>query len=600
MKDPQRELEHLRKLASADPTKRFGKLLKAVKQETFLTMAWERIRTNKGSRTSGVDGQTKEDVNAQMIHELARELAERRYQPKPVRRVYIPKPGKKEKRGLGIPTIRDRIVQAAVAQVLEAIYEPIFRESSYGFRPRRSTIHALRHVARAYRAGVTWIIEGDLVRCFDRMPHGVILNCLRKRIKDECFIDLIRRMLKAGVMEDFHYERTHSGTPQGGILSPILANIVLHEFDCWVEKHWQANPPQTPKQQQARLNPEYVRLKSRIYRWRAQLDSRIPMGRQTVEGLKHKIKEAVAERKQTPCLLPRQAIYYCRYADDYIVVLCNYSKEDAQNFKQAMAEWLQENLGLEQHPDKTHITHWSERFRFLGYDLRGQRNPNGSHWLRLTIPPEAERGLKQRVKRLCGYTQIPETDLFMSVNAQMRGWTQYYRYAHNARQRFEYLTGVVYWLTAHYLGRKHRCSIKKLMRTHYGVDPKTGRQALYITRPNGKRLSIWHKYPQQRSVLTRQVYAGDIRPVTMTSWAGGRSYEQRLALRDQVGNRCQQCGRTDTKLMVHHPRRLAKHRHLKKGPANIIQSAREQQAKLLCPDCHLQQHPGGWRDAEAA
>lgn len=444
VKDPQRELEHLRKLASADPTKRFGKLLKAVKQETFLTMAWERIRTNKGSRTSGVDGQTKEDVNAQMIHELARELAERRYQPKPVRRVYIPKPGKKEKRGLGIPTIRDRIVQAAVAQVLEAIYEPIFRESSYGFRPRRSTIHALRHVARAYRAGVTWIIEGDLVKCFDSIPHGVILNCLRKRIKDECFIDLIRRMLKAGVMEDFHYERTHSGTPQGGILSPILANIVLHEFDCWVEKHWQANPPQTPKQQQARLNPEYVRLKSRIYRWRAQLDSRIPMGRQTVEGLKHKIKEAVAERKQTPCLLPRQAIYYCRYADDYIVVLCNYSKEDAQNFKQAMAEWLQENLGLEQHPDKTHITHWSERFRFLGYDLRGQRNPNGSHWLRLTIPPEAERGLKQRVKRLCGYTQIPETDLFMSVNAQMRGWTQYYRYAHNARQRFEYLTGVVY------------------------------------------------------------------------------------------------------------------------------------------------------------
>jgi RNA-directed DNA polymerase len=178
VRDPQRELEHLRELATADPTKRFGKLLKTIRQETFLVMAWERIRTNKGSRTPGVDGQTKEDVDAQMIHKLARELKERDYQPKPVRRVYIPKPGKKEKRGLGIPTIRDRIVQSAVARVLEAIYEPIFRECSYGFRPGRSTIHALRHAARAYRAGATWIIEGDLVKCFDGIPHEVILNCL--------------------------------------------------------------------------------------------------------------------------------------------------------------------------------------------------------------------------------------------------------------------------------------------------------------------------------------------------------------------------------------------------------------------------------------
>jgi hypothetical protein len=367
-----------------------------------------------------------------------------------------------------------------------------------------------------------------------------------------------------------------------------------------MEKHWQANPIQTKKQQQARLNPEYVRLKSRIYWYRAQLDGRKPMGRQTVEGLKYKLKEEIAQRKQTPCLLPRQAIYYCRFADDYIVVLCNYSKEDAQNLKEAMADWLQENLGLKQHPEKTHITHWSEPFRFLGYDLRGQRNSNGSHWLRLTIPPEAERRLKERVKRLCGYTQIPKTDLFMSVNAQMRGWTQYYRYAHNAKQRFKYLTGFVFWLVAHYLGRKHRCSIKKMMRTHYGVDPKTGRRALYITRPNGKRLFIWHKYPRQRSVLTKQVHAVDTRPVVMTSWAGGRGYEQRLAMRKQAGNRCQQCGKTNTKLTVHHPKRLAKHRHLKRGPANIIQSAQEQQAKLLCSDCHLQHHPGGWQDANAA
>lgn len=264
-----------------------------------------------------------------------------------------------------------------------------------------------------------------------------------------------------------------------------------------------------------------------------------------------------------------------------------------------MADWWQANLGLTQHPEKTRITHWDERWRFLGYDLRGQRNLNGTRWLRLTIPPEAERDLKRRVKGPCGYTQMPATDLLMSVNALLRGWTQYYRYANNATQRFGYLTGTVYWLTAHYLGRQHRCSIKKLMRTHYGVDPETGKRALYITRPDGKRLFVWNKPPQRRSILTGQVYANDTRPVMVTSWAGGHSYEQRLELRTQADNRCQHCGRESPKLSVHHPNRLAKRPQRKQGPANVVQSAQEQPVKLLCPDCHLQHHHGSWNDIAA-
>jgi len=599
VKEPQQELEHLKKLATAEPDKRFGKLLKIVRQETFLAMVWQRVKTNKGSCTPGIDGQTKADIEEGDLHGLAQELKEGRYQPKPVRRVYIPK-GKNQRRGLGIPAMRDRIVQAAVAQILEAIYEPVFRNSSYGFRPGRSTIHALRHVARAYRTGATWIIEGDLVKCFDSLPHKVILNCLRKRIKDERFIDLIRRMLQAGVMEDYRYERTYSGTPQGGLCSPILMNVVLHEFDCWLEDHWQANPPPlTSKQQQARMNPEYARHKRNLARWRAQLSGRIPMGRQTPEGLRQKIKAALAARKRVPYNLPRRVIHYCRFADDYVVIMGGYAKADAQQLKQAMADWLQENLGVTQHPEKTSITHWSDKFRFLGYDLRGQRNLNGTRWLRLTIPPEAERDLKQRVKKLCSYTQIPATDLFMSVNALMRGWTQYYRYANNATNRFGYLTGVVFWLTAHYLGRKHRRSIKKLMRNHYARDPKTGKKALYITRPDGKKLFIWNKPPQRQSVLTGQVYAGDIRPVKITAWAGGHSYEQRLELHHKHNHCCQSCGEESPKLIVHHPQRLGKRRQHKCGPANIIQSAQAQQAKLLCFDCHLQHHPGGWHDAAA-
>lgn len=174
MSDPQRELEHLRRLATANPTKRFDKLLKIVRQEAFLALVWRRVRTNKGSGTPGVDGQTRDDIDAKTLHNLADELAEGRYQPRPVRRVYIPKKGS-GRRALGIPTMRDRLVQAAVAQVLEAIYGPIFRNCSYGFRPRRSTIHALRHVARAYRAGATWVVEGDLERCFDSLTT---LSCM--------------------------------------------------------------------------------------------------------------------------------------------------------------------------------------------------------------------------------------------------------------------------------------------------------------------------------------------------------------------------------------------------------------------------------------
>jgi RNA-directed DNA polymerase len=255
-----------------------------------------------------------------------------------------------------------------------------------------------------------------------------------------------------------------------------------------------------------------------------------------------------------------------------------------------MATWLQEHLGLKQHPDKTRITHWRDRFRFLGYDLRGQRNLNGTRWLRLTIPPAAERDLKQRMKRLCGYTQIPATDLLTSVNALLNGWTQYYRYASNATRRFGYLTGVAFWLTAHYLSRKHQRSIKRLMATHYGVDPRTKKQALYILRPNGKRQFLWNKPPKRLSILQGQVSAHDTRPATMTSWASGRSYEQRLEQRAQHGQICQHCGQTSLRLEVHHPHRLSQQPYRKRGPASLIQSAHEQQVKWLCPTCHFNHH----------
>lgn len=166
---------------------------------------------------------------------------------------------------------------------------------------------------------------------------------------------------------------------------------------------------------------------------------------------------------------------------------------------------------------------------------------------------------------------------FTSVNALLRGWTNYFRYANNAPQRFEYLTGMVYWLTAHYLGRKHRCSIRQLMRHHYGKDPKTGKKALYTS--NGRsqqRVFIWNKPPRKLSLLGTLVPVKDTQPLPLTSWAGGRSYERREALLADADGCCQHCGRESERLIVHHPHRLRRVTKPAEGPAPTIASGEEQ------------------------
>jgi hypothetical protein len=283
----------------------------------------------------------------------------------------------------------------------------------------------------------------------------------------------------------------------------------------------------------------------------------------------------------------------CRLADDDVVGLRQSSKAEAQCRKHAMAAWLQENLGLTQHPEKTQMTHGDDRLRCLGDEFRGQRTANGTRWVRWSIPPEKARALKAKGQRLCRYTQMPELDLFMSVNALMRGWANSFRYANNATNRFSSLTGVVSWLVAHSLGRQPRGAMPQAMRTAYGVDPTSGKRALY-TRKGGKRVDIWHTPPQRQSRFSGAVGAKDVQPFPMMGWARGRSSEQRVEARQSTGQRCQHCGTTTQKLLVHHPNRLGQHGQRKQGPANVIASGAEQRVKLLCPGGHKQHHPGGW------
>jgi hypothetical protein len=301
------------------------------------------------------------------------------------------------------------------------------------------------------------------VGSFGSIPHGVILNCLRKRIKDERFIDLIRKMLQAGVMEAGNLAPTYSGTPQGGIASPILANIVLHELDVWLEIQMGVNPPaQTPDEMNARSNPEYMRLHYRIVDIRRYLDGKRPIPKKsTREGLRQELREKLYLRSLQPRCLPRKVNFYTRYADDFVVILCNASKAEALQLKQAIAVWMRANLGLTLNQEKTHVTHWKETIRFLGYELEGRSKPNGTGWLRLGIPKDAVRNVTAKIQQATRFPQAPEYDVFKNVNAIARGWTNYYRYAHNNNVTGGKLSMVIYWRTVHYLGKRHRRSCWK-------------------------------------------------------------------------------------------------------------------------------------------
>ncbi len=229
----------LYRAAKAQSGRRFGVLYDKVYRADVLWLAWERVRENRGA--PGVDGQTIEEIERAgvglFLEGLAAELREKRYRPNRVRRTYIPKPGKEEKRPLGIPVVKDRVVQAAVKMVIEPIFEADFQPCSYGFRPKRDAHQAMEAVAKYVNYGCTQVIDADLKGYFDSIPHDKLMNIIARRVSDVWILRLIRWWLKAGVVEDDRVTYSDTGTPQGGVISPLLSNIYLNELDrLWTER----------------------------------------------------------------------------------------------------------------------------------------------------------------------------------------------------------------------------------------------------------------------------------------------------------------------------------------------------------------------------
>jgi len=324
-----KEMEHLNKLAGYNRAKRFTDLWDSMTSEEWLAQAWEEIRRNTGSQTPGIDKETAEDIDLIRIRQLSKKLHAGVYRPTSVRRVDIPKSNGKL-RPLGIPTIADRVVQPAVRMALEPIFETDFLPCSHGFRQGHSPHTALRDVARMYPR-VSWVVEGDIVGCFDNIPHNGLLKAVGRRIADGKVMSLVSAFLQAGYMENRPFHTTYSGTPQGGIISPFLCNIFLHQLDEYM-KSFGANRVQTSQEQARRRNPEYVGYKQKIRRVGDKL-RQVSSGKARTELLNELLK-LKKERSHVPVFDARHhtKLGYVRYADD-CVILVNGTEEEARDMK---------------------------------------------------------------------------------------------------------------------------------------------------------------------------------------------------------------------------------------------------------------------------
>jgi RNA-directed DNA polymerase len=400
--------KELSRKAEREPEHQFENLYDLLCNETWLRVAQLRVNANKGRETAGTDGETMSNFLGNLdgnIERIRETLKAKTFEPRPVRKVYIPKANGK-KRPLGIPTIDDRIVQEALRMILEPIWEPAFSVHSYGFRPNRSTYDAISYIGNRLTgngSSYQWVIEGDITSYFDTIPHRRLIKAVKRKVADKDTRDLLWKFLRAGVMVQDGYKETLTGTPQGGIVSPLLANIYLHELDKYMEF-------------------TYLNL--------------TPMQRQ------------VRRKKGIGNYL------YVRYADDF-VVLCNGTKAQALEVKEELGLLLTQ-MGLTLSEEKTKVTHITEGFKFLGYWIERSIGTKGKMVPKVRIPEDAIKRFQHKVRGICSPRTSHESAnaKILALNQLTRGWCQYYRCTSSPSEIFSNIEDEIFWGMAHWLGRK--------------------------------------------------------------------------------------------------------------------------------------------------
>lgn len=381
---------------------------------TLYLRAYARLYANDGAMTPGSNGETVDGMKLEKIKHLIDDLRHERYRWTPVRRTYIPKKSGKL-RPLGIPSWTDKLLQEAIRQILEAYYEPQFSSCSHGFRPQRGCHTALSEVKNTW-TGTKWLVEGDIAQCFDRLDHEVMLAILREKIHDNRFLRLIRNLLKAGYLEEWRYHETLSGSPQGGVVSPILSNIYLDKLDNSVE---QVLIPAYTKGNTRKTNPDYDVLQTRSYRARK-------------KGNKQQAKTLFKQMQKLPRRDPYDLDYrrlrYVRYADDTLFGFAG-PREEAEDSKRQLGEFLRDHLKLELSEEKTLITHaHTEVARFLGYEIAtqhettkhdrlGHRSVNG----RIVLPLVETKSKRKR--KIANGNRFAQNALDICVGRNVASWS---------------------------------------------------------------------------------------------------------------------------------------------------------------------------------
>lgn len=588
-------LETLRRL-NRDPNWVNDNVFRLVSSPQLAVLAYERIKSKAGNMTPGEDNVTLDEISLEKVKELCDSVKDGSYIPRPVRRKFIPKANGKL-RPLGIPSPRDKIVQEMVREILESIYDsesPTFLDHSHGFRPLRSCHTSIREFTSWH--GVKWLIEGDIVGFFDNIDHHVLIALLRKRIKDERFINLIWKFLRAGVREeDGRLVVSKLGTPQGGIISPILANIYLHEFDLWVQNQQE----QLNKGKKRKPNPEWrslIRRRTRLLSQGMSSDSK------EIKELEHRISEIPSVMVDDPDFC---RIFYTRYADDWVIGVSG-NKDLAKTLKDKAADFLRDVLKLELSPEKTLISNARDRnSKFLSFNIsvgdcvrRRKVEPSGQRAaIRRTTgwQPRVEVPVKQVVAKLqaSGYCHtvrgkaffpcsrksfvaLEDHEIVMRFNSVWRGIYNYYRICDNA-QKLSWVMYLLQYSCLMTLSHKHRVRVPKMIRK-VGVFP----QIAYKLADGKERVAEFWRPPVWKSEHLARVQPDDIAVVLAKAYRLTRTH---------LNKPCAVCGQSDG-VEMHHVKALRKGNRAIANGFNRVMSAINRKQVPLCEVCHDAVHAG--------